>query len=123
MTDDNTAHVGAMVKAERHVRIRDIVQELDISFGSAFNIIHECLGYRKVSCQWVPKQLDDVMKGKRIICNDMLRRVTVSSIALLLAMKHGYCITCRIENSRVWCGNICSLLLEINSVLRHMFTK
>ena len=35
VTDDNTARVGAMVKAERHVRIKDIAQEHDISFGSA----------------------------------------------------------------------------------------
>ena len=42
--DDNTAHVGVMVKAERHMRIKDIAQELNISFGSAFNIIHECSG-------------------------------------------------------------------------------
>lgn len=69
VTDDNTARVDAMVKAERRVRIKDIAQELDISFGSAFDIIHECLGYRKVSCRWVPKQLDDVMKGKRMIAS------------------------------------------------------
>ena len=43
VTDDNTARVGAMVKAEWSVRIKDIAQELDISFGSAFNIIHEVL--------------------------------------------------------------------------------
>ena len=58
-----------MVKAERRVHIKDIAQELDISFGSAFNIIYECLGYRKVSCRWVPKQLDDVMKGKQMIAS------------------------------------------------------
>ena len=69
VTDDNTAHVGEMVKAEWCVRIKDIVQELHISFGSAFNIIHECLGYRKFSCRWVPKQLDDVMKGKWMIAS------------------------------------------------------
>ena len=40
VTNDNTARVGVMVKAERRVRIKDIAQELDISFGSAFNIIH-----------------------------------------------------------------------------------
>ena len=48
VTDHNTAHVVAMVKTDRRVRIKDIAQELDISFGSTFNIIHECLGYRKV---------------------------------------------------------------------------
>ena len=69
MTDNNTARVGAMVKAERRVRIKDITQELDIFSGSALNIIHECLGYRKVSCRWVPKHLDDVMKVKRMIAS------------------------------------------------------
>ena len=29
----------------------------------------ECLGYRKFSCRWLPKQLDDVMKGKRMIAS------------------------------------------------------
>ena len=69
VTDQNTARVGAMVKTDRRVRIKDTSQELDVSFGSAFNIIHECLGYRKDSCRWVPKQLDDVMKRKRIIAS------------------------------------------------------
>ena len=63
VTDDNTARVGAMMKTEQHMHIKDIVQELDISFGSAFIIIHECLGYRKVSCRWVCKQLDDMIKS------------------------------------------------------------
>ena len=69
VTDKNTARVGTMVKAERRVRIKDIAQELDICFGSAFNIIHECLRYRMVSCRWIPKQLDDVKKGKRMIAS------------------------------------------------------
>ena len=69
VTNHNTARVGAMLKTDRRVRIKDIAQELDISFRSAFNFIHECLGYRKASCRWVPKQLDDVMKGKRMIAS------------------------------------------------------
>ena len=39
VTDENTARMDAIVKAERHMRIKDIAQELDISFGRAFNII------------------------------------------------------------------------------------
>ena len=39
VTDENTARMGAMVKAERRMRIKDIAQELDIFFGSAFSII------------------------------------------------------------------------------------
>ena len=41
MTDENIARMGAMVKAEERMRIKDIAQELDISFGSAFNIIFD----------------------------------------------------------------------------------
>ena len=100
-----------MVKADRRVRIKDIAQELDFPFGSAFNIIHECLGYRKFSCRWVPKQLDDVMKGKRMIASlNHLQRYAEEDENFLVRIVTGYCLTRRNQNSRVWCGNIRSLL-------------
>ena len=110
VTDDNTARVGAMVKAERRVRIKDIAQELDISFGSALNIIDECLGYRKVSCRWVPKQLDDVMKGKRMIASlNNLQRYAEEGDNFHDRLVTGD-ETWVLHYSRVWWGNIHSLL-------------
>ncbi|CAN7981258.1 unnamed protein product [Ixodes pacificus] len=55
-----------MVKADRRVHLKNISRELGISHWRVYNIVRRCFGYRKVSCQWVPKKLDDIMKGKRM---------------------------------------------------------
>ncbi|XP_054930099.1 histone-lysine N-methyltransferase SETMAR-like [Dermacentor andersoni] len=58
-----------MMKAGRRVHLKDICWELGNSYGSAYDSVHGSLGYRKVSCRWVPKQLDDMMKGKQMIAS------------------------------------------------------
>ena len=84
-TDDNIAQVDNLIQADRRCKIRDIALELDISKAVAHEIVHEKLGYRKVSrkiaCQtikkckrffpfqvsarWVPKELTEGHKSKR----------------------------------------------------------
>lgn len=58
-TDDNIAQVDNLIKADRRCKIRDIALELDISKTVAHEIVHEKLGYRKVSlkiaCQIIKK--------------------------------------------------------------------
>ncbi|XP_023718636.1 uncharacterized protein LOC111870514 [Cryptotermes secundus] len=41
--------------------------ELAISYGNVYDIVHDSLGYCKVSCRWVPKLLDDLNKAKRMM--------------------------------------------------------
>ena len=49
--------------------------ELGVSHGSAYNIIHNELGFRKVSARWVPKELTDTHKDtRRIISQRHLQR-------------------------------------------------
>jgi hypothetical protein len=64
---DNTARVDAIVKADQHVHLKVISKELGILYGSVYDIVHDSLGYRKVSCRWVPKLLDDLNKAKRMM--------------------------------------------------------
>ena len=128
LTDHNAARMSAMVKTDRRVRIKNIAQELDISFGSAFNIIHECLGYRKVSCRWIPKQFDDVMKGKRMIASlNHLQRYAEESENFLDRIVTGeetwllhYTPESK-QQSMVWKHP--QSPVRKNSVLRHLFTK
>ena len=54
---EKTVGVQQMVLANRRITIDEIAQCLQISFGSAQEIIHEILGYSKVSARWVPKSL------------------------------------------------------------------
>lgn len=56
-----------MVKANRRVHLKDICRELGISYGSVYDIVQGSLEYRKFSGRWVAKQLDDMLKRKRIM--------------------------------------------------------
>ena len=48
---------------------------LQINHGSAQEIIHEILGYRKVSARWVPRQHTEEHKCRRVeICQTLLNR-------------------------------------------------
>ena len=47
-TDANIAAVQRLIMDDRRISVLDIAQELDISAGSAFDIIHKKLVFRKV---------------------------------------------------------------------------
>lgn len=74
LTLDNIARVDAKVKADRRVHLKLISKELGILYGSVCDIVHNSLGYRKVSCRWVPKLLDDLNKAKRMMSLQHLQR-------------------------------------------------
>ena len=65
----HTAHardqVEKMVSSDRRLGIRDISEALDMSFETARQII-KGLGYRKVSCKWVPNLLSGRQKEARV---------------------------------------------------------
>ena len=64
-----------MILANRRTTIDELAQSLLISHGSAQEIIHEILGYRKVSARWVPRQLTEQHKRRRVeICQTLLTR-------------------------------------------------
>jgi len=71
------------VKQQIEQRIRDYrlvtVDEIDVEFnmshGSAYHIVHDDLGYRKVCSRWVPRQLsDDHKQARQTICQEHLDR-------------------------------------------------
>jgi hypothetical protein len=64
--DDNVCCTEDLIQESRHIRLRDIADELNISISTVHNIVHEQLGYRKVCSCWVPKQLTDVHKSTRM---------------------------------------------------------
>ena len=56
-TDDSIERVGDMVLLDRWLTIDEVANRLQISHGSAYEIIHNRLGFHKVCARWVPKQL------------------------------------------------------------------
>lgn len=74
-SDDNVCRAEALIQGDRCINLREIAQELNISFGSAQNIVHEQLGYRKTCARWVPRQLTDDQKATRMgLCLEHLMR-------------------------------------------------
>ncbi|GFO20039.1 histone-lysine N-methyltransferase SETMAR [Plakobranchus ocellatus] len=64
--DWNTARVDELIKVDRRVKLNEISLKLDILKTNVYEIVHDKLGYRKVSARWVPKILSDEHKRQRV---------------------------------------------------------
>jgi len=64
-----------MVLANQRVAIDEVACSLQISHDSAYQIIHDELGFHKLCARWVPRQLTAEHKRKRVeICQRLLNR-------------------------------------------------
>ena len=74
-TDNNTECILVMVLLERWLTADEVANCLQISHGSAYEIIHSRLGFYKVCARWVPKQLIMLHKQTHLdICQQNLDR-------------------------------------------------
>ena len=75
ITEDNidcTCDIGLL---DRGMTIDEVAHVLQISRGSAYELMHNKLAFHKVCARWVPKQLTEVHKQMRIdICQKHLDR-------------------------------------------------
>ncbi|GFN93230.1 histone-lysine N-methyltransferase SETMAR [Plakobranchus ocellatus] len=70
--DWNTARVDELIKVDRRVKLKKISLKLDIPKMNVYEIVHDKLGYRKVSARWVPKILSDEHKRQRVEISQIL---------------------------------------------------
>jgi histone-lysine N-methyltransferase SETMAR len=77
-TDDMVDKIHDIVLADRRVKIREIVEMLNISYERVWHILHEHLGMKKLSARWVPRLLTVDQKRNRVTtskdCLDMFKR-------------------------------------------------
>ena len=74
-TDEKIQQAREMVRANRRVAIDEVACSVQISHGSAYQIIHDELGLHKVCARWVPRELTAEHKRKRVeICQRLLNR-------------------------------------------------
>jgi len=64
-TETVKQQIEQLVRDYRRVTIVEIALEFNMSHGSAYNIVHDDLGYRKVCSRWVPRLLSDDHKRAR----------------------------------------------------------
>ena len=55
-TQDHIDRADAMIREDRWMTVFEVAAHLDISYGYAYAILHDNLGYRKVCARWVPKE-------------------------------------------------------------------
>jgi histone-lysine N-methyltransferase SETMAR len=65
-TDDSSERVREMVLLDRRLTIHEVANRLQVSHGSAYEIIHNILGFSKVCARWFHKQLTMLHKQTRL---------------------------------------------------------
>ncbi|KAJ8960181.1 hypothetical protein NQ318_003904 [Aromia moschata] len=75
-TADNIDKIKTLVLENRHMSVRELDQECDISTMSADGILSDILGIKRVAARLVPKELNVLQKEHRKqIALDMVSRV------------------------------------------------
>jgi len=75
VTPEGNAAVEAIVKENRRGTMNKIAALLDMSHGSAHNIVRDVLRFHKVSARWVPRQLTAALKERYVdACQELLKR-------------------------------------------------
>ncbi|GFO38357.1 histone-lysine N-methyltransferase SETMAR [Plakobranchus ocellatus] len=79
-----TRLINCMIRANRRVKQKEIVDEVGILKERGHHIVTTVLGYRKVSACWVPRQLPVEMKTQRNdMCTQLLERYKTEREAFL----------------------------------------
>lgn len=65
-TETNLARVRTLVNENRKMSVRQIANELDLSYGTVREILYNGLGIRKICARWVPRALEPEQKAERV---------------------------------------------------------
>lgn len=75
VNDDNIVKVNELIRGDRRLTVKDIMNSLSIGARAVNEIIHDRLGFSKVCARWVPRQLTPDNKETRLsICSDLFER-------------------------------------------------
>ncbi|GFO48549.1 histone-lysine N-methyltransferase SETMAR [Plakobranchus ocellatus] len=73
--EEKTTRVDELIRCDRRMKIREIALKLEIPKRTVHEIVHDTLGYRKMSARWVPKMLTEDHKLQRVeISQRLLQR-------------------------------------------------
>ncbi|GFN74815.1 hypothetical protein PoB_000132100 [Plakobranchus ocellatus] len=73
--EENTTRADELIRCDRRMKICEIALKLKIPKSTIHEIVHDTLGYRKLSARWVPKMLTEDHKLQRVeISQRLLQR-------------------------------------------------
>ena len=70
VTETNIQRVDQLIRADRPISVDQLEHQIGILRPSILEVVHERLGYSKVSSRWVPKMLSPTHKRKRDSCSE-----------------------------------------------------
>ena len=82
-TQENVERVSEMIRSNRRLTIREISEDLNISYGSVQNILTTDLNMRRVSAKFVPRVLTIEQKQQRLSISLELRVRAASDSSFL----------------------------------------
>ncbi|KAG5327898.1 SETMR methyltransferase, partial [Acromyrmex heyeri] len=56
-TEEIIEKVHDMILADRRTKVHEVAEAVGVSYETAFNILHDNLGMKKLSVRWVPRLL------------------------------------------------------------------
>ncbi|KYQ52874.1 hypothetical protein ALC60_07952 [Trachymyrmex zeteki] len=66
ITEEIIEKVHDMILADRRTKVREVTKAIGVSYGMAFNILHDNLGMKKLSARWVSRLLTVDNKRMRL---------------------------------------------------------
>jgi transposase len=80
--EQKVAQVREKIRADRRLTIKEIAEEVNISFGSCQAILTEDLAMRCVATKFVPRLLSDDQKSRRLeVCEELKQRRISASLS------------------------------------------
>ncbi|XP_011069286.1 PREDICTED: putative uncharacterized protein FLJ37770 [Acromyrmex echinatior] len=82
VTEEIIEKVHDMIFADRRTKVHEVAEAVGLSYGMAFNILHDNLGMKKLSAQWMPRLLTVDNKRMRLSISNFSQ---IDRIALRIA--------------------------------------
>jgi len=74
-TTRNEERTAELIRENRRITVEEVAGRLNVSFDSAYSLIHDSLKFSKVCAKCVPKELTEERKRKRLdVCSQHLPR-------------------------------------------------
>ncbi|XP_018375304.1 PREDICTED: histone-lysine N-methyltransferase SETMAR-like [Trachymyrmex cornetzi] len=87
VTEEIVEKVHDMILADRRTKVYEVTEAVGVSYGTAFNILHDNLRMKKLSARWVPRLL--TVDNKRM-------RLSISKQCLELFKRNPNEFLCRV---------------------------
>ena len=93
-TPETVARIQELIRQDRRRTIRNIAEEVEVSYGKCQRVLMEELGMHRVAAKFVPRILTADQKQQRVVCTE-LRQLASDNETFLssLVMRAGFTVT------------------------------